>query len=209
MTEERRPYIPPSTAALLVIDMQNAFLHPEGALGRDGAPIEAMRGVIPRVAELHRLCRRLGIPDIWSIQEALPQDKAREAHRIPPHTAKRSVIPCLKGTWDAETVEELKPLIDEKSHLLRKNKFGCFFNTNLDFLLRALGATAILLAGVTTHACVETTAREAYLRDLDVLVVEDCVASHSEEFHRASLRVIHRYFGLVVPMRELQTIFSP
>ena len=206
---KKGPRIPPSSAALLVVDMQNGFLHPEGALGRDGAPVEPMWEIVPRVAELHRLCRQMGIPDIWSIQETLAEDKARAARRIPAHTVKRSVIPCLKDTWDAEIVADLKPLIDEKSTILRKNRFSCFYNTNLEYLLRAFGATTLILTGVTTQACVERTAREAYLRELDVLVVEDCVASQSEAFHRASLQVMNRYFGLVIPLRELSGILTP
>ena len=200
--------IDPKATALLVIDMQNGFLHPEGTLSRDGVDVAPLREIIPAVKGLVGLCRSKGIPVIWSMQEHYPQDKAREAHRITPHTMKRINIPCLKGSWDAEIIEELKPLIEEESHIIRKQKFSCFYNTNLEVLLRILGVNTLIMAGVMTFVCVETTARDAYMRDYDIIVVEDCVAGHDRDLHGASLKFINLYLGMVIKSGELENMLA-
>jgi ureidoacrylate peracid hydrolase len=198
--------IEPREAALLVVDMQNGFCHPDGTLARDGADISMMRQIIPNVRRLVDICRQRGIPDIWTIQEHFAEDRTRELHKIVPHTMKRFRPPCLKGTWDAEIVDELKPLIDDRSHLIRKQKFSAFYNTNLEVLTRILGARTLIVSGVTSNACIETSLREAYMRDFDLLIVEDCIGGISRELHESAVRVWGRFLGMVVKAEELPEI---
>ncbi|MBI2848976.1 MAG: cysteine hydrolase [Chloroflexi bacterium] len=193
----------PQETALLVIDMQNTFCHVDGTLHQDGVDITPMKVIIPRVKALVELAKGRGIPDLWSIQEHFPADKMRDAHRITPHTLKRIRPVALKGTWDAEIVDELRPLIDERSHVFSKNRFSCFYNTNLEVLLRVLGIRMLLVAGVATNVCVETTVRDAYMRDYDVIVLKDCVASATEHLHRATLENIDRYLGMTKTLEEI------
>lgn len=195
--------IDPASTGLLVIDMQNAFCHPEGTLAKDGADITGMRGVVQPLAGVIQRCQEAGIQDFWSQQEHYAQDAARARHKIKPHTLKRFQVASQRGTWDAEIVEELKPLITERSEVLKKNRFGCFYNTRLETLLRIHGTDTIVVTGVATNTCVDTTVREAYLRDLDVVVLSDCVGGVNPTWHTAALQVWARFIGAVVSSDEL------
>jgi len=163
--------------ALLVIDMQNAFCHPRGTLGISGVDVRPAQAVIGPIRELVEACRASGVPVLWSQQEHFALDRSRQRKRLPSHTAKRARVSALSGSWDMEIVEELKPYATDSSLIIRKHRFGCFYETRLDQVLRMLGVEALLVAGVTANACVETTLREAYLRDYDVVAVTDCIAA--------------------------------
>jgi ureidoacrylate peracid hydrolase len=183
----------PRRTALLVIDMQNAFAHPEGALGASGVDMSGAAGVIERTRALVKACKAAGVPVLWSIQEHLKGDAARKARRLGSHTAKRVRVPAEEGTWDAELVEELAPLADEPTHVFRKHRFGCFHDTVLTTLLRARGIDALLVTGATANACVETTLREAYLRDLDAVAVTDCIIGVRQDWYETTQQIWRHY----------------
>lgn len=192
----------PGEMALLVIDMQNAFCHEEGTLGRDGVDVSPLRAIIPNIERLVRACRSRGIPDIWTMQEHYQEDKTREAHKFTPHTLKRVNIAALRGTWDAEICAELAPLIGPESHVLRKFKWSAFYGTNLEVLLRVLGRRMLVVCGTTTNLCIDTTVRDAYMRDYDVIVLQDCVAGVNKTWHDAAIQVWNRYIGWVTTLDE-------
>jgi ureidoacrylate peracid hydrolase len=194
------------TAGLLVVDMQNAFCHPEGTLGSDGSDVGAIQSMIEPLSKVIKECQRAGIQDFWSIQEHYPDDAARSGHKLRPHTLKRFRVPSLKGTWDAEIVDELKPLVNERSEVFKKNRFGCFYNTQLENLLRMRGLDTLVVTGVDTNVCVETTVREAYMRDFDVIVLEDCVGGVHGDWHKTALKVWKRYIGAVVPSADFLSL---
>lgn len=195
--------IPLEETALLLIDMQNAFTHPEGTLGLSGADIRACGLAVERTVPVLETCQRLGIPDIWTIQEHFPHDRGRERHRIAAHTAKRARVAALGGTWDADIHPRLKPYLRETSQIVKKHRFGAFYGTRLETLLHALGVTTLIITGTTTNACVDTTVREAYMRDYDVIIVQDCVGGLDADLHRAACTVWQFYCGLVVDSETL------
>ncbi|MGH2960782.1 MAG: isochorismatase family protein, partial [Solirubrobacterales bacterium] len=184
----------PETTALLVIDMQNAFCHPEGTLGVSGVDVGPTREAIPRIARLVERCREAAVPAVWSRQVHLEPDASRARKRLAVHTQRRQRVSAVAGTWDAELVDELKPLADDHPILVfTKHRFGCFHESRLDLLLRMLGARALLVAGVTENACVETTLREAYLRDYDVVAVTDCIAPVRTDWRETTHSVWSHY----------------
>jgi ureidoacrylate peracid hydrolase len=195
-----------ATTALLVIDMQNAFCHPEGTLGSDGADVSAIQKMMDPLARVIKGCQTAGIQDIWSIQEHYESDATRSRHRLRPHTLKRFRVPSVKGSWDAQIVDELRSLVNEGSEVFTKNRFGCFYNTKLENLLRIHGKDTLVVTGVDTNVCVETTVREAYMRDFDVIVLEDCVGGVHRDWHRIALEVWSRYIGAVIPSQHLLAI---
>src|SRR6266571_884365 len=102
--------IPVESTALVVVDMQNGFCHPEGAVGAR-LDISDHRAIVPRVAALVRAAHEKGIPVFWTLQEHLQGDAALKRHRLATHLAKLEYVPCLRGTWDAEILDELQQLV--------------------------------------------------------------------------------------------------
>jgi len=193
----------PARTALLVIDMQNAFVHDEGTLGASGVDVRPAQAAIAPHRPLIEACRAAGLPVIWTLQVHLPDDASRARKRLASHTAKRKRVSALAGTWDAEIVDELKDLATDPTFLVTKHRFGAFYETRLDALLRMLGVEALLVTGVTANACVETTLREAYLRDYDVVAVTDCIAAVRPQWEPTAHAVWQQYLGVLATSDEV------
>jgi ureidoacrylate peracid hydrolase len=193
-----------SSAALLVIDMQNAFCHEEGTLGVSGVDTAPMRAIVPALSRLIERCDAAKVPVLWTVQEHFASDASRARKRLAAHTARRKQIAALAGTWDAEIIEEMKaPAARNPSWVIRKHRFGAFHETRLDMLLRQLGTRTLLVTGATTNACVETSIREAYLRDFDVVAVTDCIAGVRPEWERVAQDVWRQYFCVTADSAEV------
>jgi nicotinamidase-related amidase len=194
--------VAPARAALLIIDMQNASGARDGALGRrlraEGSAVgdyrfdRIERLVTPHALRLRERFRALGRPVLHvTVGAALP-----DASDAPPHMRKLFVETRNHlGSREHEIIDALKPLPGE--HLLRKTTIGAFASTNIDSLLRALGAEQLWLCGVSTNMCVETTAREAADRGYLVTLVEDACGTTHEELHQVTMRNFQRLFGRV------------
>ena len=193
----------PARTALLVIDMQNAFVHSEGTLGSSGVDVAPAQATIAPHRTLVEACRAAGTPVLWTIQAHLEQDASRARKRLASHTAKRKRVSALAGTWDAEIVDELADLADDPTDRIVKHRFGAFYETRLDAMLRMLGVEALLVTGVTANACVETTLREAYLRDYDVVAVTDCIAAVRPEWAPTAHAVWSHYLGELATSDEV------
>ena len=191
------------STGILVIDMQNGFCHDRGALAQAGVDMSRQKAIIPRVRQLVQLGRRGGFPVFLSKQEHYREDAARSRHRIPTHLEKRNIFPCLKGTWDEEIVEDLKAELKPEDEIFIKHRSSCFFDTTLETKLRMRGVQTLIIAGVATNYCVESTIRDAYARDYDLYVVEDCVAGSFPDLHDATLKNVRIYYGQVVSLDEL------
>jgi nicotinamidase-related amidase/catechol 2,3-dioxygenase-like lactoylglutathione lyase family enzyme len=193
----------PERTALLVVDMQNAFCHRDGTLGISGVDVAPAEAVIEPIRRLVEGCRTARIPVLWTQQEHFPSDASRARKRLAAHTAKRKRISALSGTWDMELVDKLKPLADDPSLVIRKHRFGSFYETRLDQVLRMLGVEALIVCGTTANACVETTLREAYLRDYDVVAVTDCIAAVRPEWEPTAHAVWEHYLGILSTSDEV------
>lgn len=192
--------IDPQETALLVVDMQNDFCYREG---RPNQPGGSMNRVIPYVKRLATMCRQAGIPILWSRQVHFPNDITRRKRKIPSHLEKLNFYPCMFGTPGAEIIDELKEDITSNEHIFEKHRSSCFYETTLEAKLRMLGITMPIIAGVASGYCVESTIRDAYARDYEILVVKECIGSSSEEADRITLENVDKYFGLTLPLDEL------
>jgi nicotinamidase-related amidase len=187
--------------ALLIIDMQNAFLHPNGHLVKLGENNKPYLAIVPNIARLADLARSLGIPVIYFrhayrsgyidggivVHELFPSDKESGG--------------WLDGTWDTEIFEPLKP--KESDIVIKKNRYSGFFGTDLDQLLRNLGVNTLIITGIHSNVCCDSTARDAVFRDYRVYFVSDATAAADESLHMATLRTIGKYFGRVLTTEEL------
>jgi ureidoacrylate peracid hydrolase len=181
--------------ALVVVDMQNAFCHKEGTLGISGVDTDHLSSVVTPLRALVRRCQAVNMPVLWTLQEHFPIDHRRGRKRLPTHTSRRKRVSALVGTWDAEIIDELKEFANNPTFVIRKHRYGAFHETRMHMVLEMLGVDALLVTGLTTNACVETTIREAYLRDYDVVGVTDCIAGVNPQWESAALEVWHQYFA--------------
>jgi nicotinamidase-related amidase len=194
--------VEPARAALLIIDMQNATGSRDGPLGQrlraEGSSLgdyrfdRIERLVTPNALRLRERFRALGRPVLHvTIGAALP-----DASDAPPHMRRLfAETGNHLGSPAHEIVDALKPQPGE--HVLRKTTIGAFASTNIDSLLRALGAEQLWLCGVSTNMCVETTAREAADRGYLVTLVEDACGTTHEDLHQVTMRNFQRLFGRV------------
>lgn len=189
--------IAPERAALLVIDMQNAFCHPEGTLGVSGVDVQPAQATVAPMRRLATAFADARVPVIWTEQVHLEHDASRAGKVLPSHTAKRARVSALSGTWDAAIVDELADLVTDPTYLVTKHRFGAFYQTRLETLLAMLGVQALFVAGVTANACVETTLREAYLRDYDVVAVTDAIAAVRPQWTDTAQAVWQQYLGVL------------
>lgn len=194
--------IEPKRTALLVIDMQNGWCHPQGAMTRAGVDMAAQQAIVPNVRRLVETCRALGTDVIWCLQQHLPEDVTQQRRRIDSHLKKRNILPAPRGTWDAELVDELKQVAHPDDHYVVKHRMSAFYATTLEALLRILGVSHLVVSGVSTNVCVESTIRDAYFRDFDITVVKDCIASTFPDLHHATLKNVEIYFGEVVTLND-------
>ena len=162
---------------LLVIDMQNDFL--------DGWPADARESLLRSTQDLVLLVRSHGFPVAWVRQEfeADLSDAFREMR------AKRISI-TIKGTSGCEIAPQLP--VGEYDPVIVKKRFSAFFGTKLEDVLAELKPDTLILAGINTHACIRTTAIDAYQRDWRVIIASDCVGSYDEEHHAITLRYLER-----------------
>jgi ureidoacrylate peracid hydrolase len=190
---------PMERTAVLVIDVQNDFCHRDGGLIALGAyAVERIDPMLPHLAAFVAAARGAGVPVIWVRTE---YDDATMSAKWLRRRGGDEVRICRPGTWGAEWHEAMDPVPGEITVL--KHRYSPFVNAPLDTVLRAQGIETLLLTGVTTNVCVESTARDAFMRDYRVVVVSDCVAACDDETNAASLLNISRYFGTVLASQEV------
>jgi ureidoacrylate peracid hydrolase len=179
------------TRALLVVDMQNGFCHPEGSfnridMGMEGA-VEAVRNAAIAVAQ----ARRAGIPVVFTRHLYRP-GRADEGRALKQNSPALAGVDGLEaGTWDAEVMAELG--CGPGDLVVDKVRFDAFQWTSLEPLLRGLGVDELVVCGVITNICVETTIRSAFMRDFPVIMLADCCAAATRRLHELSVEVLSSY----------------
>jgi ureidoacrylate peracid hydrolase len=191
--------------ALLVIDMQNGFVSKGGSYDLMGLNVSKYSDVVPSLKRLIAFCRRVKIPIFYSqaVREESGIDLLTRSHRILPKSReeriKRRPI-CIRGSWDAEIVQELKPNFDD--HVVIKRRDSVFQDTEVEVWLRSLGIDSIIFAGIDTSICVESSLRDAFNHGYDVVLVSDATASNNLSHYNSTLDNIRNYYGLVMNLDE-------
>ena len=192
--------IDPAASGLVVIDLQNGFCHPDGTRGKAfGADAVAQpRAIVPATLQLVRLARELGVPVWFTRQVHLGDDDVTRGRRfLPSHLARRGALAdlCKVGTWDAELLDEVAAEVASPDEVIVKHRASAFFETCFAGELRMRGVQALVVTGTTTSFCVDSTIRDAYARDFDVIVPVECVADTDDAAHDAVLRNVDRFHG--------------
>lgn len=181
-----------SRAALLVVDVQNDFCHHEGSIAARGFDVGPTQRMIPQLIELIEAARRARVPILYTRNE---HDEWTDTRAWQGRQAGGTHALCRTGSWGAEFYN-IAPAPDER--VVVKHRYNSFLGTDLDMILRARGVDSVIFTGVATNICVESTARDAFARGYELVLVEDCLAGSTEEDHRASLSTLERYFGALV-----------
>ena len=166
--------IEPKTCAILIIDMQNAFVAPGAVFETPGA-----RDMVPRLTELVDFARKKFL--VIANQRILwPGDVSFNFYANMP-----------------------QPHESELEHIIVKHKYDAFFETPLDAVLRFHKVDTVIISGTATNACCESTARSAFMRDYNVIFLSDLTATFDAAMHEATLRNVALLFGRVMTTAEL------
>ena len=179
----------PRHAAVVVVDMQNDFCHPEGHFPRNGKDVSAIIASVDPLVEFVReaqargvmvaFIRQLTLPHGMSDSPAWLRFKCRDG-KSPEYT--------LKDTWGAELVEGLVP--GPRDVLVEKFRPDAFVRTPLDGILRARGIQTLIVVGNSTEGCVESTIRGGSYHDYYIVAVMDLISSTNLEMHQGSQRLV-------------------
>ena len=175
----------PSRTALLTIDLQNDFLHPKGAYGRAGQGAETITALPARIAPLRNALRTAGGTYV-SAQFTLVPGPGNEP-LIAPHLKK--LRPFLTkgdfapGGFGHDLVDELAPA----DYTVEKVNYSAFFQTRLEYILRALDIDTLIIGGIVTNGGVASTVRDAHLRQVHTILLSDGCAAFDAQVHAATL----------------------
>jgi len=191
----------PASCALVIIDMQRDFLEPGGFGAMLGNDVSLLRPAIAANRRLLEAWRRARLPVLHTREGHRPdladlppakQARGRGTARIGDAGPMGRIL--VRGEPGHDIVPELAPLPGEP--VIDKPGKGAFHATDLHAILQARGITQLVVTGVTTEVCVNTTVREANDRGYDCLVVAECCGSYFPEFHEAGLRMIAAQGGI-------------
>lgn len=196
-----------SKSALIIVDMQNDFVHPDGEFGRM-AEQHPERNIdhaflsspTPRIKKLADAFRKAGRPVVY-ITHVLKPDCSDSAHAYWRRIRDSNTTFIAEGTWGAEIIEELTP--EEGEHVVIKKGFGGFHNTSLDTILRNKDVTTCVVTGVTTCICVSTTIRGGVEENYRMIIVEDGTAEVQKEQHDHEMKTMARIFAEVKSADEV------
>lgn len=192
----------PTQLALIIIDMQRDFMEPGGfgdALGND---VSRLQAIVPILQQLLATFRTHSLPIFHTVECHQP-----DLADCPPSKLKRGKGSLTIGDEGPMgrilvfgepgngIIPELQPMPGET--LIPKPGKGAFYNTELQDQLQSRGITHLLITGVTTEVCVQTTMREANDRGYECLMVEDCTESYFPEFKQSTLEMVRAQGGIV------------
>jgi nicotinamidase-related amidase len=185
-----------SRTALVIIDMQNDFCSEGGWAHLAGLDIQRTSSVIPTIKDVLTVARQVGMLIIHTREGHLPdlsdcpENKQRKMRKTGFEYGQKGPRGrfFIRGTWNNEIVDALKPLHDET--VIDKPGKDAFYATDLEPILRAENITTMIVCGVTTHVCVSSTLREAADRGFDTVLLADCCQSYEEDLHLGALEVL-------------------
>lgn len=204
--------VAPAHTAVLVIDMQNDFCAKGGMADREGfdvTPVSEMAARLPGflnearaagvlvifVRNLYSTERNFYLSDAWLEQAARVRKGSYTLHPV-----------CGADHWGGAFFDNLRP--EDSDPVVTKHRFNAFHNTDLECILRVNAIRTLVFTGCMTNVCVETTARDAFMRDYYVVVPSDATGTYVNADHEASLRNIERFFGQVTTIAEVQNVWA-
>ena len=175
----------PKDSALLVVDMQEYFINEDSH-----AFLPAAKAIIPNINKIIDEYRRLAFPIIFTYHAYSKDEKTG-----------------IMGRWWSDLPKTTDPLskihagfnLKKEDIIIRKNRYSAFIDTNLDNILKEKNVVSLVITGIMTHLCCESTARDAFMKDYEVYFVIDATATETENLHLSSLKTLTD--GFVIPLK--------
>lgn len=199
--------IDPNRSAVIVIDVQNDFCHAEGAFGRVGHDNARMPEM---AAALRKLLAEARAREVLTIFVRATYDKEVTSKPLAQHRKRLGLLEslCLEGTWGADWFGDVAPAGLPSEVVLTKHRFDAFQGTPLDLYLRSNGIETVIVTGVVTSGCVESTVRDAFFLDYRVVVPQDGVAEAARERHDIALAVMERSFATITSIDDVVKVWQ-
>jgi len=193
--------------AFLVVDLQNDFIHPDGAYARGGQKDASIAALPARLAPLAAKIRlRGGL--VIATQFTLVPGRGGEP-LISPHL--RQLRPFLKkgdfapGSWGHATVDDLQPV----DIVIEKIAYSAFYMTRLEWVLRKLDIDRLIVGGIVTNGGVASTVRDAHVRDIETIVLEDGCAAFTVEVHATAIAALQPVTHITTVSQSLAALDGP
>ena len=197
----------PSETAVIVVDMQNAYVSPGGYVDIAGFDVAGAAGAVAKTKTVMETARAAGVTVIF-FQNGWDKDYVEAGTPGSPNWHKSNALKTMrarpelagtllaKGTWDYAIVDELTP--EPGDIVIPKTRYSGFFNTNIDSVLRARGIRTLVFTGVATNVCVESSLRDAFHLEYFAVVLEDATHHLGPDYiQKAALYNIEKFFGWV------------
>jgi ureidoacrylate peracid hydrolase len=204
--------------ALLVIDMQNAFASPGGMLELAGIDIRSARDAVANARLVCEAARAAAIPVVY-LTIGWPADQSTAGGPESPNPRKELALRLMRerpelrgklltfGTWDFEIVDALAP--QPSDLVIVKSRYSGFHGTDLDALLRGRGVRNLLIVGIASNVCVESTIRDAYFLEYwPVMIADATMPAGPAEIQRATIYNVSTFFGWVTTAEDVATVLS-
>jgi ureidoacrylate peracid hydrolase len=197
-------HVDPGSTALMVIDVQNDFCAKGGYFDQTGADLSLVEPAIERLTGFIEAARASGVRIIFvrSQYDPVYLSETQNARR---RRAGWEIPLCQAGTWGFQFYR-VAPLPHEA--IITKHRYDAFHATDLDLILRSNGVRNLILTGVATNVCVETTLRAAFVRDFEVVLGEDCCAARTQRAHDGTLEGVRTHFGLVAKAQDIELAWA-
>jgi len=193
-----------ASSALLLLDLQNDFLHLNGAYGRAGQnnpDIAALPAKLKPLVDLFRAKGAMVGATLFTLVPGKAGEPMISSHlkKLRPFLARGDFAP---GGWGQAVVDELQPV----DFSVEKIAYSAFYMTRLEWVLRMHGIKKLYLAGIVTNGGVASTVRDAHVRDFENIVLEDGCAAFSQEVHRAAIEGLRPVAGIATIGEVLQEL---
>ena len=201
--------------ALLVIDMQNAFASPGGMLDLAGIDVRPAADAVANARMVCEAARAAGLLVVY-LTIGYPPDLSTAGGLDSPNPRKELSLCLMRerpelrgklltfGTWDFQIVDELAPGPDDV--VIVKPRYSGFHATTLDSYLRSRGVRNLLITGIASNVCVESTIRDAYFKEYwPVMIADATMPAGSSQIHEATLYNVRTFFGWITNAEDVTT----
>jgi ureidoacrylate peracid hydrolase len=215
-TQQGEVQIELNRTAVIVVDMQNDFGHPQGVFAQAGVDISGIQAAAAPAAAVLAAARRAGVKVVY-LKFAYRADLSDWGEPGGPNRVKQAPMSVgeqlaapdgttgrilIRDTWNTDIIDELAP--EAGDAIIYKHRFSGFYETELHELLQQSNIKYLVFTGGTTSVCVESTMRDAFYRDYYCLLLEDCTAEPiAQANHDASLHLLGRVFGWTCRSEDL------